>query len=136
MSFFENIDISKVPRFSFNGEKKKAFISDIYDGDTVTAIFDINAKMYKFACRLTGIDTPEIKTNDKKEKEYAIIVRDVLREKILHKIVELDCYEYDKYGRILVTITYDSCNINEWLVEKNYAKIYSGGTKEKWDFSQ
>jgi len=130
------MDVSNIPRFSFNGEKKKAYICDIYDGDTITAIFDINNKMYKFACRLTGIDTPEIKTADKKEKEKAIIVRDVLREKLLHKIAELDCYDFDKYGRILVTITYDSCNINEWLIEQGYAKKYLGGTKEKWEFSQ
>ena len=61
------------------------------------------------------------------------IVRNKLREKILNKIVEIKCDEFDKYGRLLITIFYEKENINEWLVKNDYAFEYDGGTKKSWE---
>ena len=60
-------------------------------------------------------------------------VRDLLREKILDKVVTLKCGELDKYGRLLIDITYENENINKWLIDNNYAYEYTGGTKKSWD---
>ena len=43
----------------------------VTDGDTVKIVFPINKKFYKFSCRLYGIDTPEMKSHDINEKNYA-----------------------------------------------------------------
>tara|TARA_B100000902_G_scaffold389684_2_gene437282 strand:- start:291 stop:482 length:192 start_codon:yes stop_codon:yes gene_type:complete len=59
-------------------------------------------------------------------------VRDALREKILNNLVEVHCKDFDKYGRLLVEIIYENVNINNWLIENNYAKVYDGGKKSKW----
>ena len=59
-------------------------------------------------------------------------MRDCLREKILNKIVTIECKDFDKYGRLLVEIFYEDININNWLIENNYAKKYYGGKKTEW----
>ena len=46
-----------------------------YDGDTVHAVMDVFGKLFKFHCRLNGIDTPEIKTRNMKEKAHAVMAR-------------------------------------------------------------
>ena len=88
--------------------------------------------MYKFNCRILGVDTPEIRTRDKNEKEYGLKVRDELRKKILNKVVTLKCGEFDKYGRLLVDIKLSDEETKDWLINNNYAFAYDGGTKKKW----
>ena len=116
----------------------KAKVISVYDGDTVKCVFPIKGsdKLYKWNCRLSGVDTPELRTRNKKEKELGYKVRDNLREKILNKVVTLKCGKFDKYGRLLIEITNycedDKCTINEWLVNNNYAFKYDGGKKTSW----
>ena len=118
--------------FSFENEQIQAKVVSVYDGDTVKCVFPSNGKMYKWNCRLTGVDTPELRTLCKVEKKYGYEVRDYLREKILNKVFTLHCGDFDKYGRLLVTIQYDDCMVNQWLIDNNYAFSYDGGTKKKW----
>ena len=51
-----------------------------------------------------------------------------------NSVVQLKCGDLDKYGRLLVEIVCDngSCNVNQWLIDNNYAFIYDGGTKQSW----
>ena len=111
-----------------------AKIVSVYDGDTVKAIFPLNDVLYKWNCRLIRIDTPEIRTKCPIEKKQGYLVRNILREKILNKVVKLKCGDLDKYGRLLVEILCDNdtCNVNDWLIEKNYAFAYDGGKKQSW----
>lgn len=127
-------NISNVPQFSLEGLETEAKIYSVYDGDTVKAIFPLHDKLYKWNCRLTGVDTPELRTRCKIEKQYGYKVRDYLREKILNKVVKIKCGDFDKYGRLLVEIycNEDECNVNKWLVDNNYAFSYDGGTKKSW----
>jgi endonuclease YncB( thermonuclease family) len=128
------VDCSKIEKFSLNEYVTDAKVVKIYDGDTIHAVFEFNNKLYKWVCRLDGIDTPEIKSKNSKEKEAAIKTRDYLREKILDKIVELKCKEFDKYGRLLVDVYHNNVFINDLLITEKYAKKYNGGTKEEWEF--
>jgi endonuclease YncB( thermonuclease family) len=89
--------------------------------------------MYKWNCRLTGVDTPELRTSNQKEKEYGYVVRDLLREKILNKVVQVECDDLDKYGRLLTVIYIDGENVNQWLIDNDYAFAYDGGTKRSWE---
>jgi hypothetical protein len=45
------------------------------------------------------------------------------------KIVSIQCYEFDKYGRLLVSIFDKEQHINNILIEEGFAKNYNGGTK-------
>ena len=139
----ENIDwnlyTNNTSEFSLNGEKILGKCVNVYDGDTVKIVLNlrINDKLYKWNCRIARVDTPEIRTRNKQEKEMGYIVRDKLREKILDKIIMVKCLDFDKYGRLLVEI-YEikeddtKCNISDWLIDNNYAYVYNGGTKKSW----
>ncbi len=106
----------------------------VYDGDTITIaslLPNTTEPIYRFSVRLNGIDTPEIRGKTIAEKELAIYVRDALYEKIYGKMVELRNVANEKYGRVLAEIYLDGENINQWLVEQNFAVAYDGGKKHR-----
>lgn len=123
-----------VPAFSLKGEKKRCKVVSVYDGDTIKVVFPIHNTMYKWNCRINGVDTPELRTKNELEKKYGYEVRDKLREKILDKIVLVKCGKFDKYGRLLVDIYCDGedKSVNFWLIDNKYAFTYDGGTKRQW----
>lgn len=108
----------------------EAIITSVYDGDTCTADIDLGfgVWLHKQKLRLYGIDTPEIRTKDLKEKEAGYAARDFLRELILGKKVLVESLGKGKYGRWIVhisekegVITYNRMLIMEGhAVEKNY----------------
>lgn len=112
----------------------------VYDGDTVTIATTLHnggicpsLELYKFSVRILGIDTPEIKTNNSVEHELGIVARDALSDLILNKVVKLENLSYDKYGRILCNLFLNDMNVSEWLISKDLAVRYDGGTKtKKW----
>lgn len=118
--------------FSFEGETHEAKVLSVYDGDTVKVAFPFGGKMFRWNCRLEGVDTPELRTTNQKEKEFGYKVRDHLREKILGKVVTVRCSDFDKYGRLLIRVTSEGEDVNQWLVDSGYAFAYDGGTKQKW----
>jgi len=126
--------VDDAPLFSkcVDNTEVEAKIVSVYDGDTVKAIFPLNGVLYKWNCRLTGIDTPEVRTSDKLQKQFGYIVRDKLRDKILNKVVTLKCQDLDKYGRLLTQIHINDICINQWLIDQGYAFAYDGGKKQSW----
>jgi micrococcal nuclease len=124
------------PYFTFKGQSHICKCVKVYDGDTITVVFDtgiINNDIgpyYKHRIRLLGIDTPELRTKNLEEKKMGIAVRDFVRSKVLNKIIRIDCGEFDKYGRLLATVFVGNENINELLVNMQYAYKYDGGTKQ------
>jgi len=125
---------SNINDFSLKGEIKQCKVVSVYDGDTIRVVFPIHNTMYKWNCRLNGVDTPELRTKDETEKKYGYLVRDELRKKILNKIVTVYCGDFDKYGRLLIDIfcENDETSIGLWLIENKYALKYDGGTKKNW----
>ena len=106
----------------------------VYDGDTITiasVLPNTTEPIYRFSIRLNGIDTPEIRGKTQEEKELAIQVRDALTDKIYGKMVELRNVGNEKYGRVLAEIYLDGENINQWLVDENFAVAYDGGKKHR-----
>ena len=129
---------NKTPEFTLKDTIVDAKCVDVYDGDTVKLVLNlpINDVLYRWNCRIARVDTPELRTRNIKEKQFGYQVRDKLREKILNKIVQVKCLEFDKYGRLLVEIMVndnsDIVNISDWLIENQYAYSYHGGTKREW----
>ena len=125
----------KTCNFNLIDYKTKGKVVSVYDGDSIKIVFKLFKQGYfKWNCRLEGIDTPEFKTRDKEIKKYGTYVRDLLREKILNKIVSIKCGDFDKFGRLLVKIyTKNEC-VNNWLLNNNYAVEYHGFKKQniKW----
>ena len=100
----------KTKLFSFQGQNKYAKVVKVYDADTIQVVFKVHENYYRFKCRLSRIDSPEIKSHDPLEKEKAKISRDMLKNRILNKIVKIKCGDFDKYGRPLGTIYKDETN--------------------------
>lgn len=120
------------PLFTLENQIHKCKVVNIYDGDTIKVVFPVFGTHYRWNCRLAGVDTPEMRTHNDKEKAYATKARDALREKILNKIIEIHCGKFDKYGRLLGDLYFENKHINQWLIDEKYAFPYGGKTKKDW----
>ena len=99
----------------------------VIDGDTVDAMIDLGFDIWiKKRIRLYGIDTPETRTRDLKEKNAGIAAKNRL-ETIMKECggeFVLQSHGVGKYGRCLGTILINDNNINELLVKEGLAKKY------------
>lgn len=108
----------------------------VYDGDTITIAQKLpyeNSPLFRFAIRLNGIDSPEIKTKHESEKKYAERSRDALHQLIFEKKVTLKNISLEKYGRILADLYYNDIHVNKWLLDNKYAIPYDGTKKKEWN---
>ena len=136
------------PKFTFNNRKYNAKLLDIYDADTITVCIFLEGFNYvRINVRLYGIDTPELRGDEKTEgikaRNYLIklltnitIDKDTYTRNDIRELINKNTYmvevlfgDFDKYGRPLGTIYKDDININQLLIKDGYAKEYFGGTK-------
>jgi micrococcal nuclease len=110
----------------------------VVDGDTLDVDIDLGFNVsYTQRVRLAGIDTPESRTTDLKEKALGLEVKEYLKhnlegaEDIIIQTEKPDSSE--KYGRILgwLFINDDEISLNEKMINEGYAWEYDGGTKKK-----
>lgn len=111
-----------------------ASVLKVIDGDTIEVDFDLGFGVWlrNQRIRLDGIDTPESRTSDKEEKVRGTLSKEKLKE-ILGKDIQITTKidPNEKYGRILgVLVNKDGINVNQWLIDNNYAVKYSGENKE------
>ncbi len=106
--------------------KYEAFITNVYDGDTVTVKVFLGMDVYTVQkIRLYGINAPEIRGSTKIKGYEA---RDALIELIYEKKVLLETLKdkKGKYGRYLCILYIekgnDTINVNEWLVDNGFAE--------------
>jgi micrococcal nuclease len=113
-------------------------ITAVVDGDTIDVDIDLGFDIsYSQRVRLAGIDTPESRTKDLKEKALGLEAKDYLKYKIkdakqiVIKTEKPDSSE--KYGRILGWLYLDGSklSVNEQMIEDGYAWGYLGETKVK-----
>ena len=115
-----------------------AEVVDVYDGDTCTCIVDLGFKTFiKVKIRLSGIDTPEIRTKDLIEKKKGYESKSWLSDKILGKKVLLHTNKKGKFGRWLGSIwsideeiTNKENSYNIKMINEGYAKPYDGGKRK------
>ena len=113
-------------------------INKVIDGDTVEIDLDLgfNIVLAGQKVRMVGVDTPESRTADKEEKTRGLLSKKKLAEKLpagsYQRInTQKPGANDDKFGRILgIFILEDGTNVNEWLIENNYAVKYLGENKE------
>ncbi len=116
-------------------------VKNVVDGDTIDVVIDLGFSiLFESRVRLAGIDTPESRTTDKREKALGLESKKYLADRIksakniVIKTEKLDSSE--KYGRILGWLYLDGegNSINHEMIEKGYAWGYLGDTKVK-DFN-
>jgi len=117
-------------------------VNKIVDGDTIDVDIDLGfAVSFTQRVRLAGIDTPESRTTNLKEKALGVEVKEKIKKEIaaakdiVIKTEKPDSSE--KYGRILGWLFLDgnTVSLNQQLIDQGYAWTYGGGTKIK-DFEE
>lgn len=118
----------------FDGETDEVKVVDVYDGDTVTIAKRIseNGPVYKFKCRLIGIDTPELRSRNAKEKALAVKAKEFLRVLVLDKVVLAKFDKFDKYGRLLVWLYVNDEDVASKVIDAGFAREYHGGKRMPW----
>lgn len=164
IDLLKNIKCVDVHEFSLNNIKTVGKIVDVYDGDTCKIVIIINYVLYKFTCRLIGLDTPEMRPPlTKMNRELEISNAHKSRNRLIQlstscninidskikkqeckelldantKIITVFCHEFDKYGRLLVSLyneDEDDNSYNNILINEGFAKKYDGKHKEGFVF--
>lgn len=112
-------------------------INKVIDGDTVDIDLDLgfNVVLSSQRVRMFGVDTPESRTSNTEEKARGMLSKKKLTEKLSSSSCKIRTFKADsnddKFGRILGEfILEDGTNVNQWLIENNYAVHYQGENKE------
>ena len=113
-------------------------VTKVVDGDTIDADIDLGFDIsLSKRIRLAGIDTPESRTTNAKEKAMGLESKEWLKKAlegakdILIKTELPDSTE--KYGRIIghLFINGQETSLNNQMIAEGYALAYDGGTKDK-----
>lgn len=114
------------------------------DGDTIDLMIDLGFNIHhKIRVRLYGVNTPESRTKDLKEKELGLKAKDFTKDWLsAHKWVFVNTIpdKNDKYGRILARIysSEDTENpstacLNRDIIQAGLAREYFGVGDKTWD---
>lgn len=110
----------------------------VVDGDTIDVDIDLGFNIsYSQRVRLAGIDTPESRTKDAREKALGLEVKNKVKSAIDSAktvIIKTELPDStEKYGRILGWVYLDGAakSLNEQLIDEGYAWGYMGETKVK-----
>jgi micrococcal nuclease len=112
-------------------------VTKVVDGDTIDADIDLGFDIsLTKRIRLAGIDTPESRTTNLKEKALGLESKEWMKKTlagakdILIKTELPDSTE--KYGRIIghLFINGQEISLNNQMIAEGYALAYDGGTKD------
>ncbi len=113
-------------------------VESVVDGDTIDVLIDLGFDiLFASRVRLAGIDTPESRTKDLKEKALGLEAKEYLKKalkdakSVVIKTEKMDSSE--KYGRILgwVYVDGNTVSLNDMMINDGYAWGYLGDTKVK-----
>jgi micrococcal nuclease len=113
-------------------------VENVVDGDTIDVLIDLGFDiLFQSRVRLAGIDTPESRTKDLKEKALGLESKEYLKKQlkdaksVIIKTEKMNSTE--KFGRILgwIYVNGDTVSLNDKMINDGYAWGYLGDTKVK-----
>ena len=113
-------------------------VENVVDGDTIDVLIDLGFDiLFASRVRLAGIDTPESRTKDLKEKALGLESKEYLKKQlkdaksVIIKTEKMNSTE--KFGRILgwLYVNGDTISLNDKMINDGYAWGYLGDTKIK-----
>lgn len=128
-------------------------VTRVYDGDTVFVAVSYHNQIEEWSVRLSGINAPELKTEDLVERIEGYRCKKALEKLVLDKIVMVHTQGKEKYGRLLGTLLVParagpvttsclcdlSCpeghhwlNINDFMLQNTPCMPYDGKSKKQW----
>lgn len=134
------------PPFTLDRLCTDARVVDVYDGDTITCVIPVFKTYFRFQIRLFGINACEIRNKDNQLKQKAFEARKKIIDTICPQneipidcdrnaiqgllkcntvIVRLQCYKFDKYGRVLAKVFAGESDISSILLKSKLAIEYT-----------
>ena len=111
----------------------KATLIKCVDGDTVDLMVDLGFDMWhKIRVRLAGINTPESRTRDLKEKALGLEAKEFTQNFLKGKEIIVHTNKQGKFGRFLANLTVGGHDLAEALIEANLAREYHGEKRGNW----
>jgi micrococcal nuclease len=105
-------------------------VDRIIDGDTVDVTLDLGFGIFKKErCRIAGIDTPEKRTRDLREKKLGLDATHYAEQWFSEGDIIIRTEKDGKYGRMLAWVYRGDECFNHKIIEDGYALEYHGGTK-------
>ena len=113
-----------------------AIMENVVDGDTVDMRIDLGFSVWVMErCRLLGIDTPESRTRDIREKKFGKLATQRVKELLLEGSKYTVKTQFDskgKFGRTMVDVHLpDGETICNLLVSEHLAVPYHGENKKE-----
>ncbi len=129
----DDFEIGRQQRLKSKLYYYSAYVTDVYDGDTLTVDVDLGLGVWRNgqSIRLWKLNTPEVRGP---EREAGLKVRDFVRDLVLDRHVLLRTIidkrgddQTEKFGRLLGEIlvedkTGNTININELLLQQGMAR--------------
>ena len=121
-------DVSEFHEFTLYGEDIYAKVVRVHDGDTFTAVLQVNNAFYKWNVRTYGYDSYEITSKNIEKKTRAEVAKQTLVDLLLNKVIMLKPLpKTDKYGRILSNVyMYKKDLPINFTMKPLYAEILTG----------
>lgn len=89
----------------------------------------------KLNVRVSGVDTPELRTKNRCEKEKARHAKKLVTNLLKNaKRIDLINLERGKYFRLVAEVMVDGKSLSEYLLKNGLGYGYQGGTKKKMDW--
>ncbi len=110
-------------------------VASVYDGDTFKINLNCSFAVYceKVPVRVRGVDCPEIKGKNQKEKALAQQAKTFTKEFLSQTPITLTDCGRDKYFRLLCGVTNAAGqDLAEELVSRGLGYAYDGGKKQTW----
>lgn len=152
LDLIRKTEINDYPLFSLKGFKTHAKLLANYDGDTADIFFIYKDIPMRVKARFYGYDCSEMKPslNDPKREEKKMKAK-IAKERLWNlctnnsktekheTLIFIECYDYDKYGRLMVVayqvpmddkeLLFEN-SINNKMIEEGHGYSYYGGKKE------
>lgn len=129
------IDAEKVEKVPCKDKPIKFKIVKVYDGDTVHVVILLGQEPLRLSIRISGIDTPELKSKNEKEKLAAQKCKSELESYIYSEDCRLVIRAWDKYGNRVIGDFYIRENgekISDIMIKRGFGRIYNGKKKVEW----
>ncbi len=159
LEIIKKAELSTYPLFTLKGFTTYAKLLDNYDGDTADIFFIYKDIPMRVKTRFYGYDCSEMKPylNDPKREEKKIKAKMAKKrlwqlctnmnenEKKHETLIFIQCYDYDKYGRLMVVAfqlplefkeeelkekDLFEFSINNKMIQEGHGYSYYGGKKE------
>lgn len=117
----------------------RAKVEKVIDGDTMDLLVDLGFDVHhRVRVRLHGINTPESRTSDLREKELGLKAKSFAEDwTVRHREVYIQTVKdkKEKFGRILAKVYSDenkTACLNDDLVDSGNARVYNGEKRNGW----